>query len=175
MTETKNDIVLKKIVEYINDYNHIDIRDKNRESHYVFCRAVYFKAAVKFVPASLTTIAKEVNRHHATAIHARSLFDEVSKYGRYKKMYDDVCEYMSFVHNEDLLSNDNSDEIEIAFLMKRVKTIEKLLEEKEILLSSQKKMIGNCELEEHEIRYRDLPLEKKDIFRERVNAILKMI
>jgi len=30
-------------------------------------------------------------------------------------------------------------------------------------------------LEDHEVKYRDLPSEKKYIFKERVNAILKMI
>ncbi len=175
MTPTKNEIVLTKLIEYINDYNGIDIRSRNRETHYVFCRAVYFKVAIRFVPATLTTIAAAVGRHHATAIHARSLFDEITSYSKYDKMYNNVCEYMSFIEERSILDKKKGDEIEIEFLMNKIKAIENLLDEKNILLSSHKTLVDNSELEEHEIKYRGLPSEKKYIFKERVNAILKMI
>ena len=175
MTPTKNEIVLTKLIEYINDYNGIDIRSRNRETHYVFCRAVYFKVAIRFVPATLTKIAAEVGRHHATAIHARSLFDEITNYSKYDKMYNNVCEYMSFIEERSILDKKKGDEIEMEFLMNKIKAIEKLLDEKNILLSSHKTLVDNSELEEHEIQYRGLPNEKKYIFKERVNAILKMI
>jgi hypothetical protein len=42
-------------------------------------------------------------------------------------------------------------------------------------LKQQQQLLDKIGLEEHEVKYRDLPTEKKYVFKERVNAILKMI
>ena len=182
MINTKNQELLLTIVKYINQYNGIDIRNKTRERHYVFCRVVYFKLANRFVPDTLTSIAASVGLHHATAIHCRKLFDEVYTYSKYKKMYDDASEYMTFLIESDNIKEASDPQIykseeyiDIDILMGRINSMEVLLNKKNNLISFQRSLIDSHELEPHEVLYRELPSEKRYIFKERVDAILRMI
>ena len=53
--------------------------------------------------------------------------------------------------------------------------MEVLLNKKNNLISFQRSLIDSHELEPHEVLYRELPSEKRYIFKERVDAILRMI
>ena len=173
--QTKNEIMISKLIEYINDYAGIDISDKCRKSHYVFSRTVYFRIAAEYIPDTLMNIASAVNRDHSTAIHARNMFKEIESYTVYANMYNDACAYMEFVDGAALEEYNERLESQKAFLAEQIAKLNDVIRNQREKLDEQKKLLDEVGLEEHEVKYRDLPSEKKYVFKERVNAILKMI
>ena len=173
--QTKNEIMINKLIEYINDYAGIDISDKCRKSHYVFSRTVYFRIAAEYIPDTLMNIASAVNRDHSTAIHARNMFKEIERYKVYANMYNDACAYMEFVDGAALEEYNERLESQKAFLAEQIAKLNDVIRNQRQTIEEQNKLLDKAGLEEHEVKYRDLPSEKKYIFKERVNAILKMI
>ena len=173
--QTKNEIMINKLIEYINDYAGIDISDKCRKSHYVFSRTVYFRIAAEYIPDTLMNIASAVNRDHSTAIHARNMFKEIERYKVYANMYNDACAYMDFVDSVALEEYNERLESQKAFLAEQIAKLNDVIRNQRQTIEEQNKLLDKAGLEEHEVKYRDLPSEKKYIFKERVNAILKMV
>ena len=173
--QTKNEIMINKLIKYINDYAGIDISDKCRKSHYVFSRTVYFRIAAEYIPDTLMNIASAVNRDHSTAIHARNMFKEIERYKVYANMYNDACAYMEFVDGAALEEYNERLESQKAFLAEQIAKLNDVIRNQRQTIEEQNKLLDKAGLEEHEVKYRDLPSEKKYIFKERVNAILKMI
>lgn len=173
--QTKNEIMISRLIEYINDYAGIDISDKCRKSHYVFSRTVYFRIAAEYIPDTLINIASAVNRDHSTAIHARNMFKEIEKYKIYTNMYNDACAYMDFVDGIALEEYKNKVESDKAVLAQQIVKLNDVIRNQRQTIEEQNKLLDKAGLEEHEVKYRDLPSEKKYVFKERVNAILKMI
>jgi hypothetical protein len=151
--QTKNEIMISKLIEYLNEYAGIDLSDKCRKRHYVFSRAVYFRIAAEYIPDTLHNVASAVNRDHATAIHARTMFKEIEDY----KIYNEKIESQK------------------AFLAEQIAKLNDVIRSQKQKIDAQNRLLDKAGLEDHEVRYRDLPSEKKYIFKERVNAILKMI
>jgi hypothetical protein len=172
---TKNEIMISRLIEYINDYAGIDIRHNSRKSHYVFSRATYFRIAAEYIPDTLSNVARAVNRDHATAIHARKLYSELERYNTYRNMYNDACAYMDFVEEATVQEHKENVESSIAAYAEQVARLNDVIRMQNEKLKQQKELLDKIGLEEHEIKYRDLPSEKKYVFKERVNAILKMI
>lgn len=173
--QTKNEIMIDKLIQYINDYAGIDISDKCRKSHYVFSRTVYFRIAAEYIPDTLANIASAVNRDHSTAIHARNMFKEIERYKVYKNMYNDACAYMDFIDTVELDEYKDKIESDKAFLAEQIAKLNDVIRSQRQKLEEQEELLNKIGLEDHEVKYRDLPSEKKYIFKERVNAILKMI
>lgn len=173
--QTKNDIMISRLIDYINEYAGIDITDKCRQRHYVLSRTVYFKIAAEYIPDTLDNIASAVNRDHSTAIHAKKIFHEIEMYSTYKSMYNDACAYMDFIDGVALQEYKDKIESDRAFLGEQIAKLNDVIRNQRETLLRQKKLLDDIGLEDHEIQYRDLPSEKKYIFKERVNAILKMI
>lgn len=172
---TKNEIMISRLIEYINDYAGIDIRHKSRKSHYVFSRATYFRIAAEYIPDTLSNVARAVNRDHATAIHARKLYSELERYNTYRNMYNDACAYMDFVDGVALEEYNTLVESQKAALAEQIAKLNDVIRMQNEKLKQQQELLDKIGLEEHEVKYRDLPTEKKYVFKERVNAILKMI
>ena len=173
--QTKNEIMINKLVEYINDYAGIDISHKSRKAHYVFSRTVYFRIAAEYIPDTLSNIASAVNRDHSTAIHARNMFKEIEGYTLYRNMYNDACAYMDFVDGAALEEYNERLESQKAYLAEQIAKLNDVIRSQKQMIDDQNKLLDKAGLEDHEVKYRDLPSEKKYIFKERVNAILKMI
>ena len=95
--KTKNEVMITKLIDYINDYAGIDIRDKCRDSRHVFSRTVYFRIEEEYIPDTLFNVASSVNRNHATAIYARKMFKEIENYSVYSNIYNDACAYIDFI------------------------------------------------------------------------------
>lgn len=175
LSKSKDKLIIEKLVEYINDHSGVNIADKCKNTHYVFSRTVYFKIAFEYISSSLEVIAAGVNRHHATAIHARKLFDEIESIPAYKKMYDDACNYMKFIEGTTLKEHKEIVQSEKTELVKEIEILNRIIVDQNDKLQYQQEVLDEIGLEPHEIRYRKLSEMKKDIFRTRVNAILKMI
>ena len=173
--QTKNEIMISKLIEYLNEYAGIDLSDKCRKRHYVFSRAVYFRIAAEYIPDTLHNVASAVNRDHATAIHARTMFKEIEDYKIYKNMYNDACAYMDFVDGVALEQYNEKIESQKAFLAEQIAKLNDVIRSQKQTIDDQNRLLDKAGLEDHEVRYRNLPSEKKYIFKERVNAILKMI
>lgn len=172
---TKNEIMISRLIDYINDYASIDIRHKSRKSHYVFSRATYFRIAAEYIPDTLSNVANAVNRDHSTAIHARKLYPELDRYNTYRNMYNDACAYMDFVEESTVQEHKENVESSLAAYAEQIAKLNDVIRMQNQRLEQQQKLLDKIGLEEHEVKYRDLPTEKKYVFKERVNAILKMI
>ena len=173
--KTKNEVMITKLIDYINDYAGIDIRDKCRDSRHVFSRTVYFRIATEYIPETLFNVASSVNRNHATAIHARKMFKEIENYSVYSNMYNDACAYMDFIDGMALEEYNTMVESQKAALAEQIAKLNDVIRMQNDKLKQQQQLLDKIGVEEHEVKYRDLPTEKKYVFKERVNAILKMI
>ena len=175
LSKSKNELVITRLIEYINSKSGVNISDKCRNSHYVFSRAVYFKIISEYVSCTLDVAASAVNRHHATAIHAKKLFDEIDSIPVYKRLYNDTCAYMKFIEEKSLKEHEEIIESSNAELIEEIEKLRRIINDQKTRLDSQQEILDEIGLEPHEVRYRKLSELKKDIFRTRVNAILKMI
>ena len=79
---------LGRIKTFIESYAGYDIATRSRKAEVVMFRTLYFKLAMESTFWSLKKIGEIVNRDHATAIHSRSMFDEIMRNNQIKKLYD---------------------------------------------------------------------------------------
>lgn len=70
---------IKQIKEIFDNHFDIDISSKCREREYADARFMYVYACYKYSTDYLThqRIASSINRHHATVIHALSMFNRL--------------------------------------------------------------------------------------------------
>ena len=154
------------IKSYLDKRLGIDIANKSRRTEYVFARALYFKLCGVYCGLSLSKQAKVVNRDHSTAIHNnKNVVDYVMTIPLYKKVFIEACEILDPIGEipEDAIITQNN---------KRIKdTIDSLVD----AVKEKQDKILKMELEPHERAYRQLPADKQIIFRQRAEAILKML
>tara|TARA_B100000925_G_C21794397_1_gene381816 strand:- start:202 stop:600 length:399 start_codon:yes stop_codon:yes gene_type:complete len=81
--------VLNLVQEELKLYN---LKSKKRQRGYIQGRYIYFKLAKKFCRyASLSSIAEEVNRNHATVINGLKQYEIEAKYDSYMDdVYDKI-------------------------------------------------------------------------------------
>ena len=156
----------KFIIDLLRKKLGIDITGKRRSNEYVFARAVYFKLAGIYTGLTLSRQAELVNRDHSTAIHSNNnVVGYVLTIPLYKKLFIECCEILDPIGEmpEDAIITDNN---------KRIgQTISNLVES----IRKKEQKILEMQLEPHEITYRELPKDKQKIFKQRAEAILKMI
>jgi len=173
---------LDSILIYINSIAGCDIRKLDRHVPLPFYRALYCKIAFKVVPtATLSQIGRKINRDHSNIIHyRRKLIPEISKDINYIRLYNDfslVSDYES--------SKVQKEHIELILSLEHLENkYNKLLEENEnnkniIEFLKNKKgansLIKEYQHTENELKYRELPKEKQDIFDMRAAPILAML
>jgi len=154
------------IKKYLDKRLGIDISDKKRNNEYVFARALYFKLSGMYTGLSLAKQASVVNRDHSTAIHNNNnVVDYVLTIPLYKKIFIEACEVLDPMGEmpEDAIITENN------------KRIEQTISDLVACVRKKQQKILEMELEPHERAYRELPADKRVIFRERAEAILKMI
>lgn len=169
-----NEVLTTKLIEYINNATGIDIRSRCRDFNHTMARSIYFKVAQEQINITLKEVAGAVNRHHATAIHARSLFDEVISYDQYKGIYENALDYIKFV-KESLIRENNVNSNNTEALAEQIVRLNDIISKQREIILNQQHVIDAIGLEDHELKYRELPDQKQYIFKERVNAMLKMI
>jgi|TARA_R100000482_G_scaffold124922_1_gene79929 hypothetical protein len=86
---------IKKIVEEETGY---DLLNKSRKQELVYARAMYYKLCREYSLNSLQTIARSVNKNHATVLHGIKLFDNwICKHDkRYSKIYKNIDEKIEY-------------------------------------------------------------------------------
>lgn len=159
---------LENLAEFVSEMMSADIKSSSRRQENVMARLVYYHIASKHIKASLKDIGSVVNRNHATVIHALNqdyLITEDKKY----QYYIETC--IDWLHKyvfESKLSKKQSYTKIIGVMSDEIKR----LEDKISLMAN-----GNefGAYEDHEIKFRELTEPKKELYRERVSAILKMM
>lgn len=68
---------LKTIRNRVEEKQSIDLSKIIRERPYVYCRAIYYKLCKEFTGATLSDIARSLNKNHATVLHGIKLFNTV--------------------------------------------------------------------------------------------------
>jgi len=169
-----NEVLITKLIEYINNSTGIDIRSRCRDFSHTMARSIYFKVAQEQINITLREVADAVNRHHATAIHARSLFDEVISYDKYKGVYENALDYIMFV-KESLIREMDIESNNTKALAEQIVNLNDIISRQREVILNQQHIIDSMGFEDHELKYRELPDQKQYIFKERVNAMLKMI
>ena len=151
---------IKQKKDYVNEVSGCKIESKCKSQKYTYLRSVYYAICRITLPNNLNTSAKigdEVNREHATVLHAlKKTFYEAMEIPKYKKIY---LGYFTKITLKQIIKHTNVDE-KLKLKYKFYKAENKLL---------------RLKLEPHEIDFRLLSEEKKDIYRLRVGPILKMI
>lgn len=87
MKNTDYKTELGRIKTFIESYAGYDIATRSRKAEAVMFRTLYFKLAMESTFWSLQKIGSIVNRDHATAIHSRSMFDEIMNNKEIKRLY----------------------------------------------------------------------------------------
>ncbi len=165
MKNTDYKTELGRIKTFIESYAGYDIATRSRKAEAVMFRTLYFKLAMESTFWSLEKIGEIVNRNHATAIHSRSMFNEIMQNKEIKKLYyrfkfdilgqEVTSDYKDVEQYNELKKKYND-------LLFNQKSTYKELEEKQTI-----------ELTKNEKAYRELSKEKQEDYDRRASLILK--
>jgi hypothetical protein len=160
---------------YLDKKLGIDISDRKKSNEYVFARALYFKLCGIYAGLTLSNQAKIVNRDHSTAIYSNNnVIDYVLTVPMYKKIFIEACMVMQTGVSTEVL-DPMGEMLEDAIITENNKAIVRTISDLVDSVRKKQDKILEMELEPHERAYRELPTEKQLIFRERAEAILRMI
>jgi len=165
MKNTDYKTELGRIKTFIESYAGYDIATRSRKAEAVMFRTLYFKLAMESTFWSLQKIGSIVNRDHATAIHSRSMFDEIMNNKQIKRLY--------YMFKFDILGQ------EVTSDYKDVEQYNELKKKYNDLLLNQKSTYKQLEAKEgigltdNEKAYRELSEEKKEDYDRRATLVLK--
>lgn len=88
---------LKTIYQRTNKVIGVDIKNRSRKFEYVFGRSIYYKIAREFTGFSYSSISQNINRDHATILHAmknfnRDILGNESYFYKYNQTRNDVID-----------------------------------------------------------------------------------
>ena len=165
MKNTDYKTELTRIKTFIESYAGYDISTRSRKAEAVMFRTLYFKLAMESTFWSLEKIGEIVNRNHATAIHSRSMFDEIMNNKEIKRLY--------YMFKFDILGQ------EVTSNYKDVEQYNELKNKYNDLLFNQKATYKQLQAKEgigltdNEKAYRELSDEKKEDYDRRASLVLK--
>lgn len=159
---------IKKYVE--NEFNIKDISKKTRKKEYISARAIYYKLSKEETSASLSKIGSFIDKNHATVLHGlNSIFPSLEIYDR--KAYNVYVKYKEIDENDKIILDViKFDDLKIKYAL--LKRDNYNLERRYNRLC---KIKENNKLFEITDKFNELTEDKQEIFKTRVNAILKMI
>lgn len=162
MKETKE---LQRILNHVQARSGKDITTKRKFAGLVELRVVYLALALKTTRAGLKHIGEQVNRDHSLMCYYKlHKIDNVLM----DDYYNDI--YLSYIEiNEKDLSEKDA---RYRKLESRFNVLEKLYAEVSLTAHALKE---ETILEPHELDYRKLNEQQKEIFKTRVEPILRMI
>lgn len=179
--------MIDKIKIMVEERLDVDFSRNTRRRDYVYSRAVFFMLVDKYCSISSVRMGKAVGRDHATVLHyrknvyhhARAEQKYLSAYKYISKIVDKMIEKSSVPDMVYKIQNLESENERI----KRLETLIPMLSEhlnqkakKIIKLEERLRKIENdFFFEDHEVRFRELNDENKELFRLRANAILNMM
>ena len=165
---------LKGLADFIIKRTDLDIRSSCRKFEYVMARVIYSKIARDVIGGIFQDIGDEINRNHATIIHSLKLFNEVERDIFYKKLYEDCIEFIECY--EDVIKfEDGKMSYKEMVLVERIIKLKAKFNAEKLIHKNNLREAKRAKLEEHELKYRELSLEKQEVYRFRANAMLTMI
>ena len=159
---------LANLAEFVGEMMDVDIKSSSRKRENVMARLIYYHVASRFIKASIRQIGEVVDRDHATVVSALKKDYLVSEDREYKR-YIEIC--VDWLHKyvfESKLNKKQSYTKMIGIMSDEIKRLEG-----KISLITDGRDFGVYE--DHEIKFRALTEPKKELYRERVTAILKMM
>ena len=165
MKNTDYKTELGRIKTFIDGHAGYDISTRSRKAEAVMFRTLYFKLAMESTFWSLQKVGDMVGRNHATAIHSRSMFDEIMQNKQIKKLY--------YAYKVDILGQavtDNYKDAEQYNELKR-KYNDLLFSQKTTYVDLREQ--SGIELTENEKAYRKLSDERKEDYDRRASLVLK--
>lgn len=153
-------MTIKQLIETINDLADLDITNSNRDNNHVACRCIFYDVAYNVLSlGSLSKIGKSVNKHHASVLH--SLNNLVPNFDLY---------FPDHVY----LKTELLDILGIATKKEQNFEQENIILRKKLSMSNFDKF-ENETLDDIFKIVRRLPDSKLEIFKTRVDAIVKMM
>lgn len=164
----KDSKYLPDLADFVSNITELDIRKQTRKHEYVMARLIYYYVATNYVKASIQEIGECVGRNHATVIHSLSNQDYMLKNKRMRYLVETCIDWLHNHIFESKLNTEKSYSRTIGLMADEIKRLETKIE-----LMTDGNEFGVYE--EHEIAYRALSDDKKEIFKQRVEPILRMI
>jgi hypothetical protein len=165
----------------------VNFNKNSRKRHYVYSRAVFFMILDRYCSVSTSEMGRAVNRDHATVIHYRkNVYHHARSEHTYINAFKQICRIvekkLKKTHVADMMHQIRSLEVESERL-KRLEVLVPMLSEhlndkaKKIIKLEERlhKIENDFFFEDHEVRFRALSEENKELFRIRANAILNMM
>lgn len=159
---------LPDLADFVSNITELDIRKKTRKHEYVMARLIYYYVAANYVKASMREIGECVGRNHATVVHSLSNQDYMLKNKRMRYLVETSIDWLHNHIFESKLKSEKSYSRTIGLMADEIKRLETKIE-----LITDGNEFGVYE--DHEMAFRALKEPEKDIYRERVSAILKMM
>ena len=164
----KGEHLLEPTIEFINGKLEIDIRSSCRETKYAFGRMIYYNIALNYIDVTLPQVAKTVNRHHTSVISAYKNSEQPLEDPLYSYIHALTLEFVEDLYFGRKIESQDSI-YDVADAMKeRISYLERVIRD---LVRGE----DFGAYEEHEMAYRALSEEKRELFKQRVEPILRMI
>ena len=173
---------LEEIKNLVESKTRLNLKRNTRKREYVYARALFFKLCDRYLDVTSSALGNFLGKDHATVLHHRkTTYNYIEKEPRFFKAYKYICTILDkdikdlddeIIHDACSLQQLNYKE---KFLQNMIKAMHSEIKNRDKKIKSLSNKIGQSKFEDHELRYRDLPEDKKDIFRTRVDAILKML
>jgi hypothetical protein len=179
--------MIDKIKIMVEERLNVDFKRNTRQRDYVYSRAVFFMLVDKYCSISTVKMGKSVGRDHATVLHYRK---NVYRHARSEQKYLSAYKYISNIVDKMIEKSSVPDMVykikNIEPENERVNRLEALIpmlsehlnNKAKIILKLQDKIVrieNDFCFEDHEVRFRELSEENKELFRIRANAILNMM
>ena len=147
--------IMKGLVNQVNLYNNLDIRERSREREYAYARKAYIWVANKIHRVKVKHIGDEIDTCHATVIyHIRTAQDWIDRNDR---------EFITLINNSFNLDIKPGEDLDT---FKRERTIEKDMKEL-------RESVGR--LEPFLDLLRDIPEGREQDVRDRLELFLKTL
>lgn len=154
---------LNRLIDIVSEETGVDIRDRRRKTDYVMARAVYFRLAYRDLGlGSLEDIGKSIGKDHATVLYSlRTTFTQLERY--FPHIYRKYLELKGRLTDGSYIDQDTS----TMDLLKLHDKVRELSIEIDRMISGDLKDLIDIS--------RSVPQEKMGLFKDRVEAIAKMI
>lgn len=172
---------LEEIQDLVEAKLKMKIHAKTRKREYIYARAVFLMLADRYLSVTCSDLGRFIGKNHATVLHYRkNVYHHAKAEPKFNKAFTSICNLFEkkfdTSNKEEMIrevENIRSTNYKIDFLKSLLDVMKIELQEKDKEIERLRNKLSK--FEDHELRYRELPEQKQEIYRTRVEAILKMI
>ena len=160
--------LLKPLIKFISEKVDVDITSTRRDTKYVFGRMVYYHIALNYINVTLVEVSQAIGKHHSAVLNGY----EKSAQALEEPLYDYIAacalQYVEDLHFRREIKDSATEYSAMGVMQDKIDYLERVISD---LVDG--RAFGA--LEAHEVAYRELSEDKKELFKSRVEPILKMI